>query len=305
MLLAPTSLSAARVRLAVMALRSCWAASRCIYKTYVTTLLHRLGGGFQPRRRQRPLQGPLRGGGHRHRRVLPDHQLDAGRGKYRLSGVPSVGRLFLCAVTGIIVTALIVVITEYFTASRYNPVKSIAKWSVTGRATNIISMAVLLDADQRAAGDRHRRRHPGELRRSRRPHGRRRQRWPVRHRHNRSWPVSMVTASSSRSTPTGRSTTQQVDRRDGRPARRGAQRNKPLDAVGNTTKAITKGYAIGSARLPGPFSSGTQRPTNRASAPRSPASTCASTSLGLARLIGGLLCLPTPAMPAWAAPAAR
>ena len=35
-------------------------------------------------------------------------------------------------------TALIVVITEYFTATRYNPVKSIAKASVTGHATNII-----------------------------------------------------------------------------------------------------------------------------------------------------------------------
>jgi K(+)-stimulated pyrophosphate-energized sodium pump len=61
-----------------------------------------------------------------------------GAAKYRLAGVPSVGRLFLCAVTGIVVTALIVVITEYFTATRYNPVKSIAKASVTGHATNII-----------------------------------------------------------------------------------------------------------------------------------------------------------------------
>jgi len=54
------------------------------------------------------------------------------------AGIPSVGRMFWCAVTGIVVTALIVIITEYFTASRYNPVKSIAKASVTGHATNII-----------------------------------------------------------------------------------------------------------------------------------------------------------------------
>ena len=53
-------------------------------------------------------------------------------------GVPSVTRLFLAAVTGVVVTALIVVITEYYTASRYDPVKSIAKASVTGHATNII-----------------------------------------------------------------------------------------------------------------------------------------------------------------------
>ncbi len=61
-----------------------------------------------------------------------------GAAKYHDAGVPSVGRLFLCAVTGIVVTALIVVITEYFTATRYNPVRSIAKSSVTGHATNII-----------------------------------------------------------------------------------------------------------------------------------------------------------------------
>jgi K(+)-stimulated pyrophosphate-energized sodium pump len=53
-------------------------------------------------------------------------------------GIPSVNRLFFAAVTGIVVTALIVVITEYYTATRYNPVKSIAAASTTGHATNII-----------------------------------------------------------------------------------------------------------------------------------------------------------------------
>ena len=94
---------------------------------------------LQPEHHERPLQGPLRGGGHRHHRLLPDHQLDAGRPASTVSpACPAWAGLFLCAVTGIIVTALIVVITEYFTATRYNPVKSIAKASITGHATNII-----------------------------------------------------------------------------------------------------------------------------------------------------------------------
>jgi K(+)-stimulated pyrophosphate-energized sodium pump len=68
----------------------------------------------------------------------PVTQWMLGSSTARAFGVPTVPRLFGAAVTGIIVTALIVVITEYFTASRYNPVKSIARASITGHATNII-----------------------------------------------------------------------------------------------------------------------------------------------------------------------
>ncbi|OPZ46147.1 MAG: K(+)-insensitive pyrophosphate-energized proton pump [Actinobacteria bacterium ADurb.BinA094] len=53
-------------------------------------------------------------------------------------GIPGVNNLFFAAVTGIVVTALIVIITEYYTATRYDPVKSIAAASTTGHATNII-----------------------------------------------------------------------------------------------------------------------------------------------------------------------
>ena len=50
----------------------------------------------------------------------------------------SVTDLWICAVIGIAVTALLFVITEFYTATRFHPVKSIAKASETGHATNII-----------------------------------------------------------------------------------------------------------------------------------------------------------------------
>jgi K(+)-stimulated pyrophosphate-energized sodium pump len=46
--------------------------------------------------------------------------------------------LFLCAIVGLLVTGLIVVITEYYTATEYRPVRSIAQSSTTGHGTNVI-----------------------------------------------------------------------------------------------------------------------------------------------------------------------
>ena len=55
--------------------------------------------------------------------------------------------LFYCGAVGLIVTALIIVITEYYTGTNYRPVQSIAKASVTGHGTNVIQgLAVSLES---------------------------------------------------------------------------------------------------------------------------------------------------------------
>jgi K(+)-stimulated pyrophosphate-energized sodium pump len=63
-----------------------------------------------------------------------------GSGFLRASGdVKDPNNLFWAAVVGIVITILIVVITEYFTETRYRPVHLIAQQSMTGHATNIIA----------------------------------------------------------------------------------------------------------------------------------------------------------------------
>ncbi|MGI8570581.1 MAG: sodium-translocating pyrophosphatase [Methylocella sp.] len=64
------------------------------------------------------------------------------------SGIPVEGsHLFLCGLVGLLVTGLIVVITEYYTGSGKRPVVSIAQASVTGHGTNVIQgLAVSLES---------------------------------------------------------------------------------------------------------------------------------------------------------------
>ena len=56
-----------------------------------------------------------------------------------VSGISDPHNLFWCGVLGIVTTILIVAITEFFTETRYWPVHLIARQSVTGHATNIIA----------------------------------------------------------------------------------------------------------------------------------------------------------------------
>jgi K(+)-stimulated pyrophosphate-energized sodium pump len=47
--------------------------------------------------------------------------------------------IFICALIGVLITGVITFVTEYFTGTQFSPVQRIAKASVTGHATNIIS----------------------------------------------------------------------------------------------------------------------------------------------------------------------
>ena len=67
---------------------------------------------------------------------------------YNAGGTAFTGmELFICAVIGLVVTGLIIWVTEYYTGTDYRPVRSVAKASETGHGTNVIQgLAISMEA---------------------------------------------------------------------------------------------------------------------------------------------------------------
>lgn len=119
----------------------------CILASIIGTFFVRLGKGNHIMRalyKGSLMTGILSLGGM----ALLTHFLIGFDHTFEINGTVFTGyNLMTCAFTGLAVTALIMWITEYYTLTRYRPVKSIAHASTTGHGTNIIQgLAISMEA---------------------------------------------------------------------------------------------------------------------------------------------------------------